>query len=121
MGHIFSFEKLHVWVDSKELVKMVYAATAKFPEEEKFGMSSQLRRVTISVASNLAEGSSRTTNKDKAHYSTIAFSSLMEVLNQLIIAKELNFITENDYRNLREQVEKISNKLNALRKTQLNN
>jgi four helix bundle protein len=120
MGHLFSFEKLPVWIDSKELVKLIYASTAKFPKEEKFGLSSQLRRATISVASNLAEGSSRTTNKDKAYFSTMAFSSLMEVLNQIIIAKELGFIPEDEYNILRDQIEKRSNKLNALRKTQLN-
>lgn len=120
MAYNFSFEKLTVWIDSKELVKSIYSVTKKFPNEEKFGLSSQLRRATISVASNLAEGSSRKTNKDKAHFSTIAYSSLMETQNQIIIAKELDYITEEGYLTLREQVEKISNKLNALRKTQLN-
>lgn len=120
MNYIFSFEKLNVWIDSKELVKMIYTVTRKFPDEEKFGLTSQLRGSSISIASNLAEGSSRTTNKDKAYFSTIAFSSLMEVLNQVIIAKELEYILETDYLDLRSQIEKISNKLNALRKTQLN-
>lgn len=120
MSYKFSFEKLQVWVDSKELVKLIYAATGKFPDEEKFGLSNQLRRAAVSIASNLAEGSSRVTNKDKAYFSTIAFSSLMEVLNQIIIAKELKFIDEDNFTVLREQIEKISNKLNALRKTQLN-
>ncbi len=120
MSYIFSFEKLQVWIDSKELVKLIYATTAKFPDKEKFGLSNQLRRASVSVASNLAEGSYRVTNKDKAYFSTIAYSSLMEVLNQIIISKELKFIAKDDYMVLREQIEKISNKLNALRKTQLN-
>ncbi len=120
MAYKFSFEKLNVWVDSKELVKLIYLTTNKFPSEEKFGLTNQLRRASISVASNLAEGTSRNTNKDKAHFSTMAFSSLMEVLNQIIIAKELNFIEEIDYQAIRTETEKISNKLNALRKSQLN-
>lgn len=121
MSYTFSFEKLNVWIDSKELVKMVYTVTHKFPGEEKFGLISQLRRSSISVASNLAEGTSRKTGKDKAYFTTIAYSSLMEVLNQIIIAKELDFLKENEYVSIRENIEKVANKLNALRKTQFNN
>ena len=120
MSYIFSFEKLNVWVDSKDLVKTIYKITGKFPDEEKFGLTSQLRRASVSVASNLAEGTSRKTNKDKAHFSTIAFSSLMEVLNQIIISYELNFIEEKEYQGIRTNIEKVANKLNALRKSQLN-
>jgi len=120
MAYTFSFEKLNVWIDSKELVKEIYLITQKFPNDEKFGLTNQLRRASISVASNLAEGTLRNTNKDKAHFSTMAFSSLMETLNQIIIAKELNFINENEYLSIRTEIEKISNKLNALRKSQLN-
>ncbi len=117
---IYSFEKLTVWQESKELVKDIYRLTKEFPSEEKFGLISQLRRASVSIASNLAEGTSRKTNKDKAHFTTIAFSSAMEVLNQIIISKELNFISEKDYILVREKLEKISNMLNALRKSQLN-
>lgn len=118
--HTFSFEKLTVWVDSKELVKMIYSITKQFPDEEKFGLISQLRRASISIASNLAEGTSRMTNKDKAHFTTIAYSSLMEVLNQIIIANELEYIPTSDYEKLRQQIEKVANKLNALKRAQLN-
>ena len=86
MSYKFSFEKLHVWIDSKELIKLIYIITKDFPNEEKFGLTSQLRRASVSIASNLAEGTSRKTNKDKAHFTTLSFSSLMEVLNQIIIA-----------------------------------
>lgn len=120
MPYTFSFEKLNVWVDSKELVKLIYLTTRNFPSEEKFGLTNQLRRASVSVASNLAEGTSRNTNKDKAHFTTIAYSSLMEVLNQIIMSKELNFIEDKDYQIIRTEIEKISNKLNALRKSQLN-
>ncbi len=120
MSYLFSFEKLNVWIDSKELVKIIYTVTRKFPSEERFGLTSQLRRASISVASNLAEGTSRKTNKDKAHFSTISYSSLMEVLNQIIIAKELDFLETKEYMNIRTQIEKVANKLNALRNSQLN-
>ena len=96
MAYTFSFERLNVWVGSKELVKHIYLLTKEYPSKEKFGLTNQLRRASISVASNLAQGTSRNTNKYKAHFSNMAFSSLMEVLNQIIISKELSFIEEKD-------------------------
>lgn len=116
----YSFEKLEVWKESIELVKSIYKITNTFPSEEKFGLINQLRRAPVSISSNLSEGTSRNTNKDKAHFTTMSFSSAMEVLNQLIISKELNLISENDYILVRNKLEKITNMLNALRKAQLN-
>lgn len=117
--YLYSFEKLEVWKESMELVKSIYEMTNEFPQSEKFGLSVQLRRASVSVSSNIAEGTSRSTGKDKAHFSTLAYSSLMEVLNQLIITKELNIIGESDYIRLRKMIGKISNMLNSLRKSQL--
>ena len=114
----FSFEKLDVWIESKELTKSIYNIVSKFPESEKFGLISQLRRASISISSNIAEGSARKTYKDKAHFTTIAFGSAVEVLNQLIISYELGFITEGDYSDLRSKIESITNKLNSLRNYQ---
>jgi len=116
----FSFEKLNVWQKSKDLSINIYKVTANFPNEEKFGLISQLRRCAISVASNLAEGSGRNSNKDKARFSEIAFGSLLELLNQLIISNELKFLSVESYEGLRNQVEEISRMINALRKSQLN-
>jgi four helix bundle protein len=98
---MYSFEKLNTWIEARKLVKSIYAITEKFPAEEKFGLMLQIRRASISVVSNIAEGSARISPKDQAHFSQIAYSSLMEVLNQLIIANDLNFISnevleEND-------------------------
>ena len=118
--YTYSFEKLEVWKESKEFAKVIYSITAKFPNEEKFALTSQLRRASISVCSNIAEGSARKTNKDKAHYTTIAFSSAVEILNQLILAYELNFISEKEYSEMRKQIESITNKLNSLRNHQMN-
>lgn len=117
--YVFSFEKLEVWVEAKEFSKSIYQITSKFPETEKFGLISQLRRASISVASNIAEGSARKTYKDKAHFSTMAFGSAVEVLNQLIISYKLNFVVEVDYLCLRKGLESITNKLNSLRNYQL--
>ncbi len=116
--YVYSFEKLDVWIEAKNFAKQIYTLTSKFPETEKFGLTVQLRRAGISIASNIAEGSARNSNKDKAHFTTIAFGSAVEVLNQLIISCELGFITEAEYIELRTQVESITNKLNALRNYQ---
>ena len=117
--YIFSFEKLEVWIESKEFTKQIYTITLKFPDTEKFGLISQLRRASISIASNIAEGSARKSFKDKAHFSTIAFGSAVEVLNQLIISFELNLISETDYLELRKMLESITNKINSLRNYQI--
>ena len=116
----YSFERLEVWKESIKLVKLIYDITKSFPVSEKYGLTSQLRRASVSISSNLAEGTSRNTDKDKAHFTTLSFSSSMEVLNQLIIAKELNFIKEIDYIVIRKQISKITNMLNSLRNSQLN-
>lgn len=100
--YTYSFEKLDVWKESKKFTKLVYALTTKFQDSEKFNLTSQLRRASVSICSNIAEGSARTTEKDKARFTTISFSSAVEVLNQLIIAKELSFLSEEEYINSRE-------------------
>jgi four helix bundle protein len=110
----FSFEKLDVWKDAKDFVVKIYRLTEVYPNDEKFGLVHQIRRASLSLTNNIAEGTSRRTNKEKIRFIEIAFSSLMEVLNCLIISKELNLIEENIFLELRTDVEKISNKLNAL-------
>jgi four helix bundle protein len=114
--YIYSFEKLEVWRLAKDLVVNVYKITESFPEEEKFGMVSQIRRASVSICSNLAEGSGRHTAKDQSHFYSMAYSSLMEVLNQLLISLELGWISEKDLLTIRRDVETISFKINALRK-----
>ena len=112
--YTYSFEKLEVWVEAKELSKSIYHITKQFPEDEKFGLTSQLKRASISICSNIAEGSARKTNKDKAHFTVMAFSSAVEVLNQIIIAHDLKFINDLEYKSLRLQIESITNKMNYL-------
>lgn len=115
--HIFGFEKLEVWKDAKVLTILVYKVTKDFPSDEKYGLVSQMRRAVISVSSNIAEGSSRISPKDQAHFYQIAFSSLMEVLSQIIISVELGYIGDQD--SFRLEISKIANKLNALRKSRI--
>lgn len=120
MEYQFSFEKLKVWQNSRELVAFIYKITNTFPKEERFGLVDQIRRAIISVASNLAEGSSRISSKDQAHFTNLAYSSLMEVLNQIYIANDLNYISNDLFLQLKKKISEISNQLNSLRKSQLN-
>lgn len=109
--HLYSFEKLDVWEESINM----YSLTKQFPDEEKFGLISQMRRCSVSISSNIVEGTSRLTTKDKAHFMAIAHSSALELLNQAIISKELKFLSEENYKNIRLEVESITNKINSLR------
>ena len=116
----YSFEKLDVWEKSKDFAVKIYRITKSFPKEEKFGLISQLRRASISIGSNIAEGSSRTTAKEQSRFYTIAFSSAIEVLNQLIISKELKFLDVEDYIELRSDIEQITAMLNKLHRSRQN-
>jgi len=112
----YSFEKLEVWHDARELTKIIYKITKGFPDDERFGITNQMRRSVISVSSNIVEGSYRSSGKDKSNFMTISYSSLMELLNQLIVSLDLSYINEDQYNEIRNQIEKVSNKLSALSK-----
>jgi four helix bundle protein len=113
--YLFNFEKLDVWKRTKELTKKVYKLTKHFPEDEKFGVTSQLRRSIISVCSNIAEGSSRLSKKDQKHFYTMAYSSLMENINQFLICEDLGYVKESDVQSVRKDVNIIAYMLNNLR------
>lgn len=118
--YYYSFENLDVWKVSRSFTTSIYKTTDKFPEIEKFGIVSQLRRASVSICSNIAEGNSRISVKEKAHFIRIAYSSAMEVLNQLIISSDLNFIGEKQLNQFRIEINEITNKLNALHKRIIN-
>jgi four helix bundle protein len=117
--HAYPFEKLRVWESARRLVKSVYKATRTFPRSEFYGLSSQTNRAAASVAANLAEGSARTSRKDQAHFSQIAYGSLMELACLLILAVDLDFLSTEDESELRAEIESVSRQLNALRTTQV--
>jgi four helix bundle protein len=117
-AYFFSFEKLEAWQLAKELVIDIYKISNNFPAHEQYGLTSQMTRAAISVASNLAEGSSRTSRKDQAYFSQIAYGSLMEVACQLNIADDLGLIDEEKYTELRRSITILSSMINALRRSQ---
>jgi four helix bundle protein len=116
---LFPFEKLDVWQESKAFVIKIYHICEHFPGMEKFGLSSQIKRAGVSIAANIAEGTSRSSFKDQTHFTEIAYGSVMESACLSIIGKELGFIDQKEYKELRDSMEGIANKLNGLRKYQL--
>lgn len=114
--YVFYFEKLDVWQNARELAKDMYLLTGKFPLEERYGLISQLRKATLSISANIAEGMSRNTNKDKSRFINQSFSSAIEVLSFLIIANDLDFLLKEEYVDMCLKIEKITNQLNALNK-----
>ena len=117
--YTFAFEKLSVWQNTRKLAITIYKTTRNYPNDERFGLVSQLRRAIVSVSSNIAEGSSRVTSKDQAHFYNTSYSSLMEVLSQVILSCDLDFITFEQHETLRVMIEEISIQLNALRNAAL--
>ena len=111
----FAFEKLEVWNESRNLTKSLYLKTKSFPEYEKFGLSSQIQRAAVSICSNIAEGSSRRSSKEQKNFYQIAYSSLMEVMNQIIISSDLNYVDTIFLKDARGKILRISRMLNALR------
>lgn len=118
---IYSFEKLNVWQKARNLSTSIYKITKVFPKDEIFGLTSQMRRCSISISSNIAEGSGRHSAKDKARFTEIAFSSALELLNQVMISNDLEFISNQDYDRIRLEIDEITNMLDGLHKSQLKN
>ncbi len=114
---IYSFKDLIAWKKARQLVLKIYQITSFFPKEETYVLSSQIKRSAISVASNIAEGFSRKTNKDKIQFYYIALGSLTEIQSQLILALDLNLITKTDFQNLESITVELSKLINSLIKS----
>ena len=117
MNYVFSFEKMRMWTDVKMYVKTVYDITKNYPHHESYGLQSQLQRAAVSVASNIAEGLSRKTDKEQLRFVEIAYSSLIETYAQLSISKDLEYINDVQFQQINNEIRKISNQLNALTRT----
>ena len=115
----FSFEKLIAWQKARELASEIYKITKLFPKDEVFGLTSQMRRCAVSIASNLAEGSGRNSMKNKARFTEIAFGSALELLNQLILSFDFKFFEEQKYIEIREKITEVTVLINGLYKSQL--
>lgn len=111
---LFGYRRLIAYQKGKEIVKSTYKLLKKFPAEERYAMCDQLRRASVSITSNIAEGVNRFSVKDKAHFVEIAFGSMMEVSSQMEIAEELGYITMEERLSMDALVEEEARLLSGL-------
>ena len=111
---ISSFTDLNAWKEGHKLVLLIYKVTGSFPSKETFGLTNQLRRAIVSFTSNIAEGFSRKTYKEKINFYSMALGSLTEVENQIIIAHDVDYINQKDFINISEQIMIVNKLTNGL-------
>jgi len=114
---ITSFTKLDAWKEGHTLVIFIYTYTKTFPKEEMFGLTSQMRRCVVSITSNIAEGFSRNSWKEKLQFYAMALGSVTELQNQLLIARDVGYIAQKNFSQLANQSIVVSKILNGLIKT----
>ena len=112
MAH--NFRELEVWKRAMSLAKHVYVVTKQYPSDERFGLVSQSQRAVVSIASNIAEGAGRGTDKDFVHFLYIALGSAFELETQLLLAKDLKYIDDEICENITTEIHIIQPQLNAL-------
>jgi len=113
---IYSFTDLKAWKQGHELVLFVYEKTKHFPQSEIFGITNQMRRAAVSITSNIAEGFSRGSNKEKAQFYSIALGSLTELQSQAYIARDVGFISKEDFFKMENLMIVVSKLINGLRR-----
>lgn len=111
---ILTFTDLDAWKEAHKLVLMIYKITKKFPREEMFGLVNQMRRAVISITSNIAEGFSRNSFKEKIQFYSISQGSVTEIQNQLLAAKDIGYITGKEFSEIAEQAIKVHKIINGL-------
>jgi len=114
---VFGFERLAVWHKAVEYAGTIYDVTRAFPEEERFGLTSQLRRSSVSVSANIAEGSSRSSSVDFNRFIEIAYGSLLESVSELRIAQRQKFVGDTPFETTYKQAEELAKMLSGLRRT----
>jgi len=116
MNYKLHFEKYEIYQLAVELSLDVYKLSNNWPNEEKYGIIGQIRRASTSIGANIAEGTSRFSEKEKARFIEIAYGSLMEVAHFLFMSEKLSFISREETFNQKQSINKLANKLNAFRK-----
>ena len=119
-GKITSFTKLETWQEAHLLVLAVYVSSKVFPKEELFGLTNQMRHAAVSITSNIAEGFSRQSYKEKTQFYSVALGSLTEVQSQLLIARDLEYIHKKEFDEVARQTIKVHKMLNGLIKSSKN-
>ena len=113
----FNFEKLDAWKEAIQFANLIYEVTSKFPEQERFGLTNQMRRAAVSISSNLAEGSSRGSRTDFDRFVEIATGSLFEIVSQANLSLNQQFLVPSAYRRIIEAAEKQCRMLSGLRRS----
>lgn len=111
----YSYQTLNVYKDAKALVVDVYKLLKQYPAEERYALCDQIRRAAISITSNIAEGMSRYSDKEKVHFLEIAYASMMEVESQLDISVDLEYITKEQFVAIADSINSVGKQLSALR------
>ena len=114
MSTVKSFEELTIWQESRELTNRVYILSKRFPKEELYGLTSQIRRASVSIMSNIAEGFNRRSTKEFINFLIISRASISEVQNDLYISLDLNYINKKDFETIYNHAQKISMSINKL-------
>ena len=109
------YRQLIVWQKAMELVKLVYELTTRFPKEELFGLTGQMRRASVAVPSNIAEGQGRNSTKDFLRFIAIGYGSLLELETQTLISEMLNYLTSEETNLLLEKCAEVGRLTNGLR------
>ena len=109
-----NFRNLQIWTKSITLAKEIYLLTGKFPGSEKFGITSQIQRAAVSIASNIAEGTSRKSQNDFIRFLEMSLGSAYEVETQLVIAKEIGYLTNEQYNNQMVELTILQKQINQL-------
>jgi four helix bundle protein len=115
-GKIRHFTDLEAWKESHQLALDIYKVTKLFPKEELFGLTNQMRRAAVSVGSNIAEGFSRNTAKDKSQFYSVARGSATELESQLLLAKDIGYLNEEAFDMTRERLNKVGRLVTGLLK-----
>jgi four helix bundle protein len=114
MGAIKHFRQLEVWQEAHRLVLMVYQTTRKYPSDERFGLTSQMRRAAVSIAANVAEGFKRRGIQDKIRFYNISEASLEELKYYFLLSKDLEYLASDSQTDLMSQAESVGRLLNGL-------
>ncbi|MDN5202068.1 four helix bundle protein [Fulvivirgaceae bacterium BMA10] len=115
-----NFRELKVWQNARTLVKQIYDISRSLPENEKYGLIQQIRRSAVSIPSNIAEGSGKMGNKEFTHFLRISLGSAYELETQLILAHDLEFITDNELNNTMDNIQEIQRMIVGLEKSLAN-
>lgn len=112
---MFRFEKLDAWQYAVDLADVIYQVSRSFPSDERFGLTNQIRRASVSISANIAEGSGRISDRDNLRFVEIAYGSLMEVVSHATIAHRQKFLSDDSHQDIYQRADRLARILSGLR------